>query len=180
MKKEMRALAGLLLLTAAAAGASEEPARLVVEADLGLNAWQGELATGTFQPRRVTPADRMQLHQSVSAGYLLRPRLRLQLTLLFGQTVGEIRPDAGHYALGGAALSVVFGGEQGFFTGVGPLFLSRSDGRNRLDIGVAAVAGYLRPVGRGVSMGASLQVPMLAYHSQSISLVPSLITSARF
>src|SRR4051794_36413034 len=83
-------ITGFLLLAAAAANAAER--RVVVEVNLGVNAWQAGLATGTFRPRAVSPSDRPQVHQSLSLGYQIRPRVRLQVALMFAETVNQIRP----------------------------------------------------------------------------------------
>jgi hypothetical protein len=148
-------------------------------ANLALNAYTYFGATAAAPSLSVTPADRVITFQQIGVGYFIDPSLRVQLTLQFGETWSGLPGGASRFTLACAIPWFVWV-HGGLFAGAGPILAARSGGKDQLDVGLFTAVGYAFPIGRGFTLGAALQAPMLFAVRFSVAVTPAVMLAYRF
>jgi hypothetical protein len=85
-------------------------------------------AQGASPATNLTPDNRAIIYQQLGFGYFVHPKLRLTLTLQFGETLTGLPNNASQFTLVGIIPWLVFT-HRGFFTGAGPVLAPISYGK---------------------------------------------------
>jgi hypothetical protein len=150
-----------------------------IHESFGVNAVTYTAASGKAAASTVTPSDKTILFQQVGVGYWVHPHIRLQVTGIFAETVSGLKPGASSFTLGGV-IPCVFYTNGGFFAGGGPLFAPRAFGANGFNVGIFTLGGYAFQLGRGVSLAAAVQVPVMLAQKDSVAVTPAVVLGERF
>ncbi len=193
--RTVRTLAAVLVLWTASAGIAAEPARSAVSSEtapppaparngfvhvnLAVNVYTWLGATASAPATDFTPATRLSLFQQVGAGYWVHPLLRLQLTLMFGETVTGLPPGGSAFTLASAMPLAVLTWK-GAFLGTGPLIAPRAFGTWAFHFGWFNFAGYGVPLGGGFILAVAVQVPVMFLQRVSVAVTPALMLAYRF
>jgi len=163
----------------ASASPAPAPGRFFAHLNLGINAYTYVAPTAAAPGLDMTPASRAMLFQQVGGGYWVHPLVRLQLTLMFGETVSGLPAGGSAFTLA-AAMPLVVLTWKGAFIGTGPLIAPRALGTWALHAGVFTFFGYALPLGAGFSLGLAVQVPVMFAQRVSVAVTPALTVGYRF
>ncbi|MBL8955699.1 MAG: hypothetical protein JNK82_33300, partial [Myxococcaceae bacterium] len=125
------------------------------------------------------PANRMMLFEQLGAGYWVHPLVRVQLTLMLGETATGLPPGGSAFTLA-AAMPLVVLTWKGAFIGTGPLIAPRAFGTWGVHIGLFTFLGYGLPLGKGFALGLAVQVPVMFAQRVSVAVTPALFVGYRF
>jgi hypothetical protein len=149
-------------------------------ASFAFNAYTYLGASATAPSLQLTPASRAIIYQQVGAAYYFHKYLRVQLTLIFGETISNVPPGTSAFSQFAIVPWLVFT-THGFFTGAGPEFAPISYGKApNFDAGIYTATGYAVKLGRGLSLPLSLQVVVMLNQRTSVALTPSVAFAYRF
>src|SRR6266446_4850991 len=88
--------------------APKPPGRFLVYTSFAFNVYTYLGAQGTSLATNVTPDNRAIIYQQLGFGYFVHPKLRLTLTLQFGETLTGLSNGASHFTLVGIIPWLVF------------------------------------------------------------------------
>src|SRR5438874_2943439 len=141
--------------------APKPPGRFLVYTSFAFNVYTYLGAQGMSPSTNLTPDNRAIIYQQLGFGYFVHPKLRLTLTLQFGETLTGLPNGASHFTLVGLIPWLVFT-HRGFFTGAGPVLAPISYGKvPNFDAGIYTATGYTFKLGRGLSLSPALQVVLM-------------------
>jgi hypothetical protein len=160
--------------------APKPPGRFLVYTSFAFNVYTYLGAQGTSPSTNLTPDNRAIIYQQLGFGYFVHPKLRLTLTLQFGETLTGLPNGASHFTLMGIIPWLVFT-HRGFFTGAGPVLAPISYGKvPNFDAGIYTATGYTFKLGRGLSLSPALQVVLMLNQRVSFALTPTVALAWRF
>jgi len=160
--------------------APKPPGKLLVYSSFAFNVYTYLGAQGTSPSANLTPDNRAIIYQQLGFGYFVHPKLRLTLTLQFGETLTGLPNGASHFTLLGIIPWLVFT-DHGFFTGIGPALAPISYGKvPNFDAGIYTATGYTFKLARGLSLSPALQVVLMLEQRLSFALTPTLALAYRF
>jgi len=160
--------------------APKPPGKLLVYSSFAFNVYTYLGAQGTSPSTNLTPDNRAIIYQQLGFGYFVHPKLRLTLTLQFGETLTGLPNGASHFTLLGIIPWLVFT-DHGFFTGIGPVLAPISYGKvPNFDAGIYTATGYTFKLARGLSLSPALQVVLMLEQRLSFALTPTLALAYRF
>ena len=160
--------------------APKPPGKLLVYSSFAFNVYTYLGAQGTSPSANLTPDNRAIIYQQLGFGYFVHPKLRLTLTLQFGETLTGLPNGASHFTLLGIIPWLVFT-DHGFFTGIGPVLAPISYGKvPNFDAGIYTATGYTFKLARGLSLSPALQVVLMLEQRLSFALTPTLALAYRF
>src|SRR5262249_23595312 len=127
---------------AVAKPAPKPPGKFLVYTSFAFNVYTYLGESGMAPATNITPADRAIIYQQVGFGYFVHPKVRLTLTLLFGETVTGLPATASKFTVFSIIPWVVYT-DKGFFTGIGPSLAPVSYGKvGNFDAGIFTATGY--------------------------------------
>jgi len=149
-------------------------------ASFGFNAYTFLGATAKAPETNLTPASRGIIFQQLGIGYFVHPMLRLQLTLIFGETVSG-KPENTDTLSTLAIVPWLIFTTHGFFTGIGPQLAPISYGKTpNFDAGIYTATGYSVALGRGFSLPLSVQLVVMLAQRVSVAVTPAAALAYRF
>jgi len=149
-------------------------------ASFGFNAYTYLPATATQPEAHLTPASRGIIFQQVGAGYYFHKYLRVQLTLIFGETVSNVPMGASTFTSLSIVPQLVFS-THGFFTGGGPSLAPVSYGKApNFDAGIYTATGYAVKLPHGLSIPISVQLVVMLNQRTSVAITPAVALAWRF
>jgi hypothetical protein len=191
-------VAGLLCALAANARASEEPppsveapvaivkpapkppGKFLVYTSFAFNVYTYLGAQGMSPATNLTPDNRAIIYQQLGFGYFVHPKLRLTLTLQFGETLTGLPNGASNFTLLAVIPWLVFT-HRGFFTGAGPVLAPISYGKvPNFDAGIYTATGYTFKLPRNLSLSPALQAVLMLNQRVSFALTPTVALAYRF
>ncbi|HEX9102926.1 MAG TPA: hypothetical protein VF997_12025 [Polyangia bacterium] len=166
--------------TTIAAPAPKPAGKLLVYTSFAFNVYTYLGAQGMSPATNLTPDNRAIIYQQLGFGYFVHPKLRLTLTLQFGETLTGLPNGASHFSLLGIIPWLVFT-HKGFFTGAGPVLAPISYGKvPNFDAGIYTATGYSFKLGRGLSLAPALQAVLMLNQRVSFALTPTVALAYRF
>lgn len=162
-----------------AAPAPAPPGRRFLHVSFGFNVYTHLGATASAPASDFTPLSRVALFQQVGAGVWVHPLLRLQLTVMFSETVTGVPPGGSAFTLA-AVMPLAFLTWKGAFIGAGPLLAPRAFGNWGFHLGLFTIAGYGVPLGQGFALSLAVQVPIMFLQRVSVAVTPALVLGYRF
>ena len=160
--------------------APKPPGKFLVYTSFAFNAYTYLGAQGMSPATNLTPDNRAIIYQQLGFGYFVHPKLRLTLTLQFGETLTGLPNGASHFTLLGIIPWLVFT-HRGFFTGAGPVLAPISYGKvPNFDAGIYTATGYTFKLPRNLSLSPALQVVLMLNQRVSFALTPTLALAYRF
>jgi len=160
--------------------APKPPGKFLVYTSFAFNAYTYLGAQGMSPATNLTPDNRAIIYQQLGFGYFVHPKLRLTLTLQFGETLTGLPNGASHFTLLGIIPWLVFT-HRGFFTGAGPALAPISYGKvPNFDAGIYTATGYTFKLPRNLSLSPALQVVLMLNQRVSFALTPTLALAYRF
>jgi len=175
-----------------------EPGRWFTHVNVGvpvyttIAAWKNPLGSNV-NSQSFTPADRFALVQLVGAGYWVHPNIRLNLSLQFAETLtsqpANSAMPAGPTTLTGLSfMSAIAWAAFTYgpvFAGIGPMAGPRWMGNSAHnwvygDFGIFSCLGASLPLGSGLSLGLSVQLPVTFNPAANFAVVPALSLAYRF
>jgi hypothetical protein len=154
--------------------------RFLTYTSFGFNAYTWLGATATAPSTELTPASRGIIFQQVGAAYYVHRLLRVQLTIIFGETVSNLPSGASTFTTLGIVPMLVFT-THGFFTGAGPQLAPISYGKApNFDAGIYTATGYSVKLGHGLSLPIAMQVVVMLNQRTSVALTPAVALAWRF
>jgi hypothetical protein len=116
----------------------------------------------------------------VGAGYYFHKNLRVQLTLIFGETVSNLPSGASTFTTLGIVPQLVYT-THGFFTGGGPQLAPISYGKTpNFDVGIYTATGYAVKLPKGLSIPVAVQVVVMLNQRTSVAITPAVALAYRF
>ena len=160
--------------------APKPPGKFLVYTSFAFNVYTYLGPQGTAPSTNLTPDNRAIIYQQLGFGYFVHPKLRLTLTMQFGETLTGLPNGASHFTLLGIIPWLVFT-HRGFFTGAGPVLAPISYGKvPNFDAGIYTATGYTFKLGRGLSLSPALQVVLMLNQRVSFALTPTVALAYRF
>ena len=160
--------------------APKPPGKFLVYTSFAFNVYTYLGAQGTSPATNVTPDNRAIIYQQLGVGYFVHPKLRLTLTLQFGETLTGLPDGASHFTLVAIVPWLVFT-HRGFFTGAGPVLAPISYGKApNFDAGIYTATGYTFKLGRGLSLSPAVQAVMMLDQRFSFAVTPTVALAYRF
>jgi hypothetical protein len=154
--------------------------RFMTYASFGFNAYTYLPATATQAEANLTPASRGIIFQQVGAGYYFHKYLRVQLTVIFGETVSNVPMGASTFTSLSFVPQLVFS-THGFFTGGGPSLSPISYGKTpNFDAGIYTATGYAVKLPHGLSIPISVQLVLMLNQRTSFAVTPAVALAWRF
>jgi hypothetical protein len=146
----------------------------------GFNAYTYLGATATAKETYITPASRAIIYQQAGIAYFFHKMLRMQLTLIFGETLTNLPANTNTFSTFAIVPQLVFS-THGFFTGIGPQLAAVSYGKNgNFDAGIYTGTGYAPKLGRGLTLPITVQLVVMLYQRTSVAITPSVALAYRF
>jgi hypothetical protein len=154
--------------------------KLLVYTSFAFNVYTYLGESGMAPATNITPADRAIIYEQVGFGYFVHPKVRLTLTLLFGETVTGLPATASKLTVFSIIPWVVYT-DKGFFTGIGPSLAPISYGKaGNFDAGIFTATGYTFKLGHGVSLSPLVQLVLMLNQRLSFAVTPGLALAYRF
>jgi hypothetical protein len=160
--------------------APKTPGRFLTYTSFAFNVYTHLGASGAAPAADLTPANRAIIYQQLGFGYFVHPKLRLTLTLQFGETLTGLPANASRFTLLGIIPWLVFT-HRGFFTGAGPVLAPISYGKApNFDAGIYTATGYIFPLGHGLSLAPAIQLVLMLNQRVSFAITPTVALAYRF
>jgi len=154
--------------------------RFLTYGSFGFNAYTYLGATATAKETYITPASRAIIYQQAGIAYFFHKLLRVQLTLIFGETLTNLPANTNTFSTFAIVPQLVFS-THGFFTGIGPQLAAISYGKTgNFDAGIYTGTGYAPKLGRGLTLPITVQLVVMLYQRTSVAITPSVALAYRF
>ncbi len=166
--------------TVSVATPQKKPGRFLVYTSFAFNVYTYLGPTSTAPATNLTPADRAIIYQQLGVGYFFHPKLRVMLTLQFGETLTGLPANGNTFTLLGIIPWLVFS-HRGFYTGAGPVLAPISYGKvPNFDAGIYTATGYSFQLGRGLSLSGAVQAVLMLDQRVSFAITPTVALGYRF